>query len=401
MVVYQVLPDGHRVAATRQAQFDDFPVRLAGAGSRTAARLPFRFWRRGIGWLFGPGSVATSMAGFAAVAGFRPQPPGRRMRIPGRLQVTGWPFPAGCAWPVRIRRSDQPSRPRAITCCFFSSLKTLLTLTELIPPSGSMSWLSYLIGRFSGGHLWPVLGGHRGFEYSTTVVVETYRMKCPRCGFRAEKVPQLPSKAPFSKRFEEAVGQACESASARQVARRFGMAESTVRAIDLRCLERWEAKRRKAPLRQMGVDELYRGKRDKFLTVVCNLETGEPLWFGKTRKKETLDEFFRDKLWPRQRKRIEAACVDMWEPFRVERRTMVAAVQDRIRQVPHPPACQRCHRRSAEGGVLPSGETQARADQGKEIGRSPKALGEWVKSSPFSPVATDLCPASRALGALS
>jgi transposase len=90
-----------------------------------------------------------------------------------------------------------------------------------------------------------------------------------------------------------------------------------VRAIDLRCLERWEAKRRPPPLRQMGVDELYRGKKDKFLTVVCNLETGEPLWFGKTRKKETLDEFFRDQLWPRQRKRIEAACVDMWEPFRL------------------------------------------------------------------------------------
>jgi len=155
------------------------------------------------------------------------------------------------------------------------------------------------------------------FEYSTTVVVETYRMKCPRCGFRAEKVPQLPSKAPFSKRFEEAVGQACESASARQVARRFGMAESTVRAIDLRWLERWEGKRRKPPLRQMGVDELYRGKKDKFLTVVCNLETGEPLWFGKTRKKETLDEFFLSQLRKPQRKRIEAACVDMWEPFRL------------------------------------------------------------------------------------
>lgn len=155
------------------------------------------------------------------------------------------------------------------------------------------------------------------FEYSTTVVVETYRMKCPRCGFRAEKVVQLPSKAPFSKRFEEIVGQACESASARQVARRFGMAESTVRAIDLRCLERWEAKRRKAPLKQMGVDELYRGKAGKFLTVVCNLETGEPLWFGDTRKKETLDEFFRTQLRSNQRKQIEAACVDMWAPFRL------------------------------------------------------------------------------------
>ena len=88
--------------------------------------------------------------------------------------------------------------------------------------------------------------------------------------------------------------QAGESAAARQLARRMGLAESTVRGIDSRCLERWVAKRRKTPLRQMGVDELYRGKKDKFLTVVCNLETGEPYWFGNTRKKETLDEFFRD-----------------------------------------------------------------------------------------------------------
>ena len=151
----------------------------------------------------------------------------------------------------------------------------------------------------------------------TTVVVETYRVKCPRCGFRAEKVAQLPSKAPYSKRFEEAVGQACESAAARQVARHKGMAASTVRAIDLRYLERWDASRRKPPLRQMGVDEIYRGKKGKFLTVVCNLETAEPLWFGRERKKETLDDFFGSQLRSGQRKRIEAACVDMWEPFRL------------------------------------------------------------------------------------
>jgi len=153
-------------------------------------------------------------------------------------------------------------------------------------------------------------------EFRTTVHVEVYRVKCPDCGVRVEKVPLLPSKAPFSQRFEDAVGQACESASARQVARRFGLAQSTVRAIDLRYLERWAAKRREPPLRQMGVDEIYRGKNDKFLTVVSNLETGEPLWFGGDRKKETLDEFFRTKRSD-QRKRIEACCVDMWEPFRL------------------------------------------------------------------------------------
>jgi transposase len=152
-------------------------------------------------------------------------------------------------------------------------------------------------------------------EYRTTVVIEVYRVCCPNCGVKVEKVPQLPSKAPFSQRFEEAVGAACESASVRQVARQFQLAASTVRAIDWRYLERWSTTRRRSPLEQMGVDEIYFGKRMKFITVVSNLETGEPLWFGQDRKQETLDEFFRTQLNARQRERIEAACVDMWRPF--------------------------------------------------------------------------------------
>ncbi len=42
-------------------------------------------------------------------------------------------------------------------------------------------------------------------EYKATVLVELYRVRCPDCGPKMEKVLQLPSKAPFSKRFEEAV----------------------------------------------------------------------------------------------------------------------------------------------------------------------------------------------------
>jgi transposase len=155
------------------------------------------------------------------------------------------------------------------------------------------------------------------FEFRTTVVIELYRVRCPDCGIKVERVEQLPTKAPFSKRFEDEVGQACESASARQVARRFRLAGTTVRAIDVRYLKRWKAKRRQPALRQMGVDEIYLGKKQRFLTVVSNLQTGEPLWFGSERKKETLDEFFREQLSARQRRQITAACVDMWEPFRL------------------------------------------------------------------------------------
>lgn len=152
-------------------------------------------------------------------------------------------------------------------------------------------------------------------KYQTFVVVEFYRVRCPKCGLKVEAVPQLPSKAPFSKDFEDAVGLACESAAARQVARQYGLAAGTVRAIDQRYLERWTKNRKKPVLRQMGVDEIYLGKTQKFLTVVSNLETGEPLWFGQDRKQETLDEFFRAELSGMQRGRIAAACVDMWEPY--------------------------------------------------------------------------------------
>ena len=154
-------------------------------------------------------------------------------------------------------------------------------------------------------------------EYAVSVIIELYRVDCPRCGVKAEKVELLPSKAPFSKRFEEAVGQACESAAVRRVARQFHLPERTVRAIDVRYLERWTARRRKPALRQVGVDEIYLGKSQKFLTVVSNLQSGEPVWFGWERKKETLDQFFQQELSARQRRGIEVACVDMHEPFRL------------------------------------------------------------------------------------
>jgi transposase len=52
-------------------------------------------------------------------------------------------------------------------------------------------------------------------EYPTTVVVELYRLPCPHSGVKADKVPLLPGKTPFSQRFEDAMGLVSESASVR------------------------------------------------------------------------------------------------------------------------------------------------------------------------------------------
>ena len=63
------------------------------------------------------------------------------------------------------------------------------------------------------------------------------------------------------------------------------------------------------------MDEIFLGKGGKFLTVVSNLETGEPVWVGRERKRETLDRDFAEALPRRRRRFVRAVCVDMWEPF--------------------------------------------------------------------------------------
>src|SRR5271155_915582 len=112
------------------------------AGFEVGFAFPFveRFSGLGLQLTLGSrGSGITAMAGFAApesvitpLAGFgsyRPQPLGGRTAIPAAFR---WPLAVSRRIPVAcwMRRSDQPSRPRAKTCCFFSSFKTLAMPTE-------------------------------------------------------------------------------------------------------------------------------------------------------------------------------------------------------------------------------------------------------------------------------
>jgi hypothetical protein len=239
------------------------------------------------------------------------------------------------------------------------------------------------------------------------VVIEWYRVRCPRCGVKAEKVPLLPSKARFSKRFEEAVGQACESAAVRRVTRQFGLAASTVRAIDLRYLQRWAEGRRRPALRLMGVDEIFLGKKQKFLTVVTNLETGEPLWFGRERKKETLDEFFEKHVSAFQRSAIPAACVDMWEPFRQSLEQWVPQcriVYDKFHILQHAGQAVDEVRRAeffGKGGAardLVQGQALAAADELAQPGSRQEASVERPVCS--EPAHSQSLPAERKLGAV-
>lgn len=151
-------------------------------------------------------------------------------------------------------------------------------------------------------------------EWKVWLVVTVHRVRCRRCGVTTEQLPFLEGKHPYTRRFAQAVARDCEDAAVRRVASKWGLSAPTVRRIDKRALQAWSRDRPRQPLRWMGVDEIF-WRKGRCLTVVTDLEAGEPIWAGPDRKQETLDRFFAEQLPPRRRRAVRAVCVDMWQPF--------------------------------------------------------------------------------------
>jgi len=114
----------------------------------------------------------------------------------------------------------------------------------------------------------------------------------PDCGIRPRSTV-LRARRPICKRFEEAVGLACEKPPVRRVARQFGLREygcgRSICGIS-------SAGRRGDADRRCGRWEWMRstlGKKQKFLTVVTNLERENRCWFGRDVRKRRWMSFSR------------------------------------------------------------------------------------------------------------
>ena len=167
--------------------------------------------------------------------------------------------------------------------------------------------------------------------------VEVHRVNCPRCGVKVEWLGFVEGKRRHTVRFAKAVARDCEDAPTNRVATKWRLSAQTVRRIDKRALLSWKRSRKRRALRHMGVDELF-WRKGHCLTVVSDLERGEPIWAGPERKKETLDRFFAEELPPRRRRWVRAVCVDMWEPYRLSLREHLpraAIVYDKFHVIKH------------------------------------------------------------------
>jgi transposase len=147
------------------------------------------------------------------------------------------------------------------------------------------------------------------------------RVRCDRC--IQTTVEMLPFADPYqheTRRFQQHLTVQAASMPTLHVAAMHGLCWSTVRRIELQAITRWEASRPTKLLRFVGIDEKYLGRRghyeneEHFVTIVSDLETGEPVWIGYGRNEATVKSWL-DALSKEQKDAIQLFAMDMHEPF--------------------------------------------------------------------------------------
>lgn len=145
------------------------------------------------------------------------------------------------------------------------------------------------------------------------------RVKCRACGSHGvEMVAWADPYQRQSRRLQHLLAVEAASMPVMHVAALHGVSWLTVRRAEERAIERWEVTRPFMPLRHVGVDEKWLGRRHnfehKFVTVVSNLETGEPVWIGAGRGEQTL-RIWLDALSSEQKSVIQLFAMDLHRPF--------------------------------------------------------------------------------------
>jgi transposase len=156
-------------------------------------------------------------------------------------------------------------------------------------------------------------------EHPVVIEYAARRVKCPTCQAHVvEMVAWADPQQRQTRRLQHQLAMECASAPVSHVAERHYMSWSAVRRAEEHAIARWERDRTSVPLRQVGVDEKFLGRRnkldEKFVTIVSNLEVGEPLWIGPGRSKETLQSWTAT-LSANDKQRIDLFSMDMHAPF--------------------------------------------------------------------------------------
>lgn len=146
------------------------------------------------------------------------------------------------------------------------------------------------------------------------------RVKCARCGGHGvQLLPWAERHQRQTRRLQQTLALECASMPVMHVAAMHGLDWKTVRRAEGAALARWDATRPRTPPQFVGVDEKWLGRRHKsehrYVTIVSDLQTGEPVWIGYGRDQATLTKWL-ETLTEADKTAIRLFAIDMHRPYR-------------------------------------------------------------------------------------
>jgi transposase len=151
--------------------------------------------------------------------------------------------------------------------------------------------------------------------HPVTLVYQQRRVICRRCGIRTERVDFADAKARVTRRLRQQIGVDCQSMPTSHAAVRHGVSWGKARRAEKAFLAGWDERRPKWQPRHIGLDEIQRGKGQRFWTVLSDVVHGEVMGLRQDRNEGTATALLTEDLTAPQRAAITAVCTDMHRPY--------------------------------------------------------------------------------------
>ena len=151
--------------------------------------------------------------------------------------------------------------------------------------------------------------------HHVTLLYRQRRIVCRHCGIRTERIEFADPKARVTRRLRQQIGVDCQSRPTSHAAVRHGVSWGKARRAENAFLAEWDRTRVKRQPRHIGLDEIQRGKGQRFWTVLSDVVHGEVIGLRQDRSEATATALLAEDLTGRQRSAITAVCTDMHRPY--------------------------------------------------------------------------------------
>jgi transposase len=147
-------------------------------------------------------------------------------------------------------------------------------------------------------------------DAETHVWLQRFRVDCPECGRRLERLSWLAKHARATRRLAESVARLCQVASVKNVAEFYGLSWDALKRIDKAYLQEQLGEPDLSNLTLLAMDEFAIKRGHRYATIFVEPQRKEVLWVCRGRSREEIRPFF-ERLGEDGRKQVEAVAMDM------------------------------------------------------------------------------------------